>query len=112
MQFYLDGYKPGDPLIEVPHRSVAERPAGVPDEVDVLIVGSGPAGLVLAAQMGTVPQIRTAVIDRTARAAPGLYRGGRDRPKCASAESAKRTLGAHRADRHCRGCRGWSHDRT
>jgi phenol 2-monooxygenase (NADPH) len=64
MQFYLSGYKPGDPLIQDPHPSVAERPAGLPDEVDVLIVGSGPAGLVLAAQMASFPQIRTAVIDR------------------------------------------------
>ena len=26
MQFYLNGYKPGDPFIEDPHPSVAERP--------------------------------------------------------------------------------------
>ena len=35
MQFYLDGYKPGDPDILT---------AELPDAVDVLIVGSGPAG--------------------------------------------------------------------
>ncbi len=39
-------------------------PAGLPDEVDVLIVGAGPAGLVLAAQLAAFPDIRTAVIDR------------------------------------------------
>src|SRR3954454_7287070 len=64
MQFYLDGYRPGDPLVEEPHPSVAERPDGLPEEVDVLIVGCGPAGLVLAAQMANFPDIRTAVIDR------------------------------------------------
>ena len=64
MQFYLDGYEPGDPLVEQPHPSVAERPDGLPEEVDVLIVGCGPAGLVLAAQMAAFPEIRTAVIDR------------------------------------------------
>jgi phenol 2-monooxygenase len=64
MQFYLNGYKPGDPFIEDPHPSVAERPAGLPEDVDVLIVGCGPAGLVLAAQMANFPEIRTAVIDR------------------------------------------------
>jgi phenol 2-monooxygenase len=64
MQFYRDGYKPGDPLIDEPHPSVADRPDGLPDEVDVLIVGCGPAGLVLAAQMANFPEIRTAVIDR------------------------------------------------
>jgi phenol 2-monooxygenase (NADPH) len=64
MQFYLNGYRPGDPLIEDPDPSVAERPEGVPEQVDVLIVGCGPAGLVLAAQMAAFPDIRTAIIDR------------------------------------------------
>jgi phenol 2-monooxygenase len=64
MQFYLDGYEPGDPLVEQPHPSVAERPDALPEEVDVLIIGCGPAGLVLAAQMAAFPEIRTAVIDR------------------------------------------------
>jgi phenol 2-monooxygenase len=64
MQFYLDGYRPGDPLVEPPHPAVAERPEGVPDEVDVLIVGCGPAGMVLAAQLARFPEIRTAVVDR------------------------------------------------
>jgi phenol 2-monooxygenase (NADPH) len=64
MQFYLNGYKPGDPHVQDPHPSVAERPADLPEDVDVLIIGSGPAGLVLAAQMAEFPDIRTAVIDR------------------------------------------------
>ncbi|MCW2618079.1 MAG: Phenol 2-monooxygenase, partial [Modestobacter sp.] len=64
MQFYLDGYRTGDPLTEQPHPSVAERPEGLPEEVDVLIVGCGPAGLVLAAQLANFPDIRTMVIDR------------------------------------------------
>lgn len=64
MQFYLNGYTPGDPLIEQPHPSVAERGRGLAEEVDVLIIGSGPAGLVLAAQMARFPGIRTAIIER------------------------------------------------
>src|SRR3954454_18354543 len=78
MQFYLDGYRPGDPLLEEPHPSVADRPEGLPEEVDVLVVGCGPAGLVLAAplahfpdirkagaaRVATSPAIRTAVVDR------------------------------------------------
>ena len=64
MQFYLNGYKPGDPFIEDPHPSVAERPTGLPEDADVLIIGCGPAGLVLAAQMANFPDIRTVVIDR------------------------------------------------
>jgi phenol 2-monooxygenase (NADPH) len=64
MQFYLNGYKPGDPFIEDPHPSVAGRPGGLPEEADVLIVGCGPAGLVLAAQLANFPEIRAVVIDR------------------------------------------------
>ena len=64
MQYYLNGYKTGDPFIEDPYPSVAARPGGVPGDVDVLIIGCGPAGLVLAAQMASFPGIRTAVIDR------------------------------------------------
>src|SRR3954463_4746792 len=64
MQFYLNGYKPGDPFIEDPHPSVAARPGGLPGDADVLIIGCGPAGLVLAAQLANFPEIRTVVIDR------------------------------------------------
>ncbi len=64
MQFYLNGYKPGDPFRAEPHPSVAKRPEGLPQAVDVLIVGCGPAGLVLAAQLAHFSDIRTAVIDR------------------------------------------------
>jgi phenol 2-monooxygenase len=64
MQFYLDGYQPGDPFVADPHPSVAQRPEGPPEEVDVLIVGCGPAGLVLAAQLAEFSDITTAVVDR------------------------------------------------
>ena len=64
MQFYVNGYKPGDPLIEEPHPSVGDRVRSLPEEVDVLIIGCGPAGLVLAAQLANFPDIRTAIIDR------------------------------------------------
>jgi phenol 2-monooxygenase len=64
LQFYVNGYRPGDPLVDEPHPSVAARPTNVPDQVDVLIVGCGPAGLVLAAQLANFPEINTAVIDR------------------------------------------------
>ena len=64
MQFYLNGYKPGDPLVEDADPAIAKRPRGVPEDVDVLIIGCGPAGLVLAAQMSNFPDVKTAVIDR------------------------------------------------
>jgi len=64
MQFYVNGYAPGDPLTEEPHPSIAERGERLPEEVDVLVIGCGPAGLVLAAQLAKFPDIRTAVVDR------------------------------------------------
>ena len=63
-QFYLNGYKPGDPLTDEPHPSVAERTGRLPEEVDVLIVGCGPAGLVLGAQLAAFPGIKTRIVDR------------------------------------------------
>ena len=64
MQFYLNGYRTGDPFIEDPHPSVAQRSEGLPEDADVVIIGCGPAGLVLAAQMAGFPDIQTVVIDR------------------------------------------------
>ncbi|MEK6443724.1 FAD-dependent monooxygenase [Pseudonocardia sp. T1-2H] len=64
MQFYLDGYKPGDPFVEDPHPSARQRSADLPDTTGVLVVGCGPAGLVLAAQLANFPNIRTVVVDR------------------------------------------------
>jgi phenol 2-monooxygenase (NADPH) len=58
MQFYLNGYKLGDPFVEDPDPSVVDRPDVLPEKVDVLIVGTGPAGLVLAAQLASFPDIR------------------------------------------------------
>jgi len=64
MQFYLNGYRTGNPFIEDPDPAVTQRPGGLPGEADVLIIGCGPAGLVLAAQLANFPEIRTVVIDR------------------------------------------------
>ncbi|WP_460801993.1 FAD-dependent monooxygenase [Microbacterium sp. GXF6406] len=64
MQFYRDGYRPGDPDIQLAAPQVAERGDAFPDEVDVLIVGTGPAGTVLAAQLAQFPNITTRIIER------------------------------------------------
>lgn len=62
MQFHHHGYVSGDPRV-LPAQ-VAERADDLPDEVDVLIVGSGPAGMLLAAQMSQYPGVTTRIIER------------------------------------------------
>jgi len=63
MQFHLNGFRPGDP--DVFPAAPGHRRAGdpLPQTVDVLIAGSGPAGLCLAAQLARVPQIRTLLVE-------------------------------------------------
>ncbi|WP_027556051.1 FAD-binding monooxygenase [Bradyrhizobium sp. Cp5.3] len=66
MQFHLNGFRPGDPEIADPaERIQASGAAGaVPAEVDVLIVGCGPAGLTLAAQLAQFPDIKTCIVEQ------------------------------------------------
>jgi phenol 2-monooxygenase len=64
MQFYLNGYTPGDPDVQPAAPGVDQRAAGLPETVDVLVVGSGPAGTLLAAQLSVFPGIRTRLVER------------------------------------------------
>jgi 2-polyprenyl-6-methoxyphenol hydroxylase-like FAD-dependent oxidoreductase len=66
MQFHLNGFEPGDPEISDPaQRQAAPGASGpAPAEVDVLIVGCGPAGLTLAAQLSAFPDIRTCIVEQ------------------------------------------------
>ncbi|UWU89021.1 FAD-binding monooxygenase [Bradyrhizobium sp. CB1015] len=66
MQFHLNGFQPGDPEIADPAARVqASGAAGaVPGEVDVLIVGCGPAGLTLAAQLAQFADIKTCIVEQ------------------------------------------------
>ncbi|WP_374678219.1 FAD-dependent monooxygenase [Piscinibacter sp.] len=63
MQFHTNGFHPGDP--DVLPAAPGCRRAGdpLPQTVDVLIAGSGPAGLCLAAQLARVPRIRTLLVE-------------------------------------------------
>jgi len=74
MQFHLNGFEPGDPEISDPaHRYPALGATGtIPEEVDVLIVGCGPAGLTLAAQLSAFPEIKTCIVEQK----PGPLRLG------------------------------------
>ena len=84
MQFYLDGYAPGDPDILPAAPGAEDRPAGPPDVTDVLIVGAGPAGMLLAAQLSTFPAIKTCIVER--REGP-LKRGQADGVACRTVET-------------------------
>ncbi|MFZ2101800.1 MAG: FAD-binding monooxygenase [Oricola sp.] len=65
MQFHLNGFRAGNPEISAPAEGViTPQPDGLPAEVDVLIVGSGPAGLTLAAQLSAFGDIDTRIIEQ------------------------------------------------
>ncbi|MGI9525404.1 MAG: FAD-binding monooxygenase [Hyphomicrobiaceae bacterium] len=85
MQFHLNGYRPGDPEISAPveHRDGAGDNGGLPAQVDVLIVGCGPAGLTLAAQLAAFPSISTRIVDQ--KTGP-LQRGQADGIACRTME--------------------------
>ncbi len=66
MQFHLNGFRTGDPGLLDAAVPALEPTAGrtLPADTDVLIVGCGPAGLTLAAQLAAFPDIRTVVVEQ------------------------------------------------
>ena len=64
MQFHHNGYVSQDPRCHSPNENWIHRTDELPDEMDVLIVGSGPAGAIAAAQLSMFPQVRTHIIER------------------------------------------------
>lgn len=62
MQFHLNGFRPGDPAIRAVPAPGGGR--GLPREVDVLIIGCGPAGLVLAAQLAAFPDLSVCIVEQ------------------------------------------------
>ena len=64
MHFHQHGYVSADPRIEAAAGYGLDRPQDLPDEVDVLIVGSGPAGMVAAAQLSQYPEVNTRLIEK------------------------------------------------
>lgn len=63
MQFHLDGFRPGDPDVHAPAADLRDRSGPLPETIDVLIAGCGPAGLCLAAQLSLEPSIRTMIVE-------------------------------------------------
>lgn len=64
MQFYRDGYHAGDPDLMPAAPGARSATDLLPTDIDVLIVGTGPAGTVLGAQLAQHPAIRTGIIER------------------------------------------------
>src|SRR6267154_4211794 len=66
MQLHLNGFRPGDPEISEPaeHDDGPRSSGHLPAEVDVLIIGCGPAGLTLAAQLAAFPDIDTRIVEQ------------------------------------------------
>ena len=66
MQFHLNGFKPGDPEVSEPaeHHNGSQASESLPEDVDVLIVGCGPAGLTLAAYLAAFPAIKTRILEQ------------------------------------------------
>jgi len=83
VQFHLDSFRAGDPDLSDPNPGMLADTDALPSEVDVLIVGCGPAGLTLAAQLAAFPDIRTRIVEQK----PGpLQLGQADGVACRSME--------------------------
>ena len=65
MQYHLNGFKPGNYQVPDAARKPYPNPPieDLPSEVDVLIIGTGPAGLTMARQMSEFADIKTCIVD-------------------------------------------------
>lgn len=73
MQYHHHGYVAHDPRIKDAAGSGIDRQEELPETMDVLIVGAGPAGIIQAAQLTNYPSIHTRIIDSR----PGRLEVGR-----------------------------------
>lgn len=64
MKYHHHGYVSHDPRIQAPSGVGIDRPEELPEQVDVLIIGAGPAGMIAAAELSQFPGITTRIVDR------------------------------------------------
>ncbi|MGD6979193.1 MULTISPECIES: FAD-dependent monooxygenase [Citricoccus] len=64
MLFHHHGYVSTDPRVQPAAGVGIERSPELPETMDVLVVGSGPAGMTATAQLASFPEVMTCLIDR------------------------------------------------
>src|SRR5258707_7794728 len=66
MHSHLNGFRAGDRESRAPadRHKAASTSDSLPDAVDILIVGCGPAGLTLATQLAAFPDINTRIVEQ------------------------------------------------
>lgn len=64
MEFHHHGYVSENPRLLPASGIGLDRPEQLPEYMDVLIVGSGPAGMIAAAQLSMYPNVHTRIIER------------------------------------------------
>ncbi|MEN9751687.1 MAG: hypothetical protein RLZZ600_734 [Actinomycetota bacterium] len=64
MQFHQRGYVSNDPRIKDAAGYGINRPSEIPDEMDVLVVGTGPAAVAVIAQLSRFPSINVYAIEK------------------------------------------------
>ncbi len=63
MQYHMNGFRAGDPSVFEADLDIRRAGDALPETIDVLIAGSGPAGLCLAAQLAQAGKIRTMLVE-------------------------------------------------
>lgn len=63
-EFHHHGYVSENPRVSEPAGIGLKPMTELPEEVDVLIIGAGPAGMLTFAQLSQFPEIRTVVLER------------------------------------------------